>query len=243
MLTVITLILLGVTTVATVAMAIFNFQLVGVTHQMKKATAEAADAAKRALFLDRPFLYTSQPELVNLYSDSQTVNASFGFKNWGRSPAFVFEIRARLGVVKSLDVPTAVGEQPPKQFEDSFPMELSYSDDAALLQIRNRVIEPKEDYSSYRVYLQTGDMEPDLALSMARHVLRKAAFDRVADKELPTLKIDLKGIIHYRDAAQFPYWTEFHWTFDFGDRRSRDDPMPGRFRLVFFRDSQQEEKK
>jgi hypothetical protein len=136
-----TIVMAGATVImaiATVFLAIFNSRLVGVTKDMHEATKDAAVAAERALHLDRPFLLAGSFELKNFHAESRRVAATFGFRNWGKGPAFVIEIRARLSIANDLDLPYGVGESRPKS---NFPDDISYDGDDTYLQVANEILE------------------------------------------------------------------------------------------------------
>ncbi len=232
------LLFVGISAVATGLIAWFNWQLVGVTDEMKKATAKAAEAAEHAVSLDRPFLYTSQPDLmdrVHARSDKREIGAVVSFRNWGRNPAFIGEIRARLGIVNYLDKIKG------KAQTFNFPERLTFTEDETLLPIQDRVIEAGQRSSNYVVPLHTQNISPnddDIGYTVAMRILSGEVYDPAVDPFPNGIRIELRGVVHYRDPAQSPYWTEFHWEFGFPP----DQKQTGFF-LMSYRDSHQEAKK
>jgi hypothetical protein len=165
--------LVGVTAAATALMALFNWQLVGVTHDLKQATIDAAaaskesakaardsaDAAKFALQGDRPFVLLESLELKSGLPGSE-VAVTFHLKNLGKSPALLRELRAKLGITEfPNDLPSWTN---PKTGERSinpadapeFPKEINYTD--ARLEIAEEVLGVGAVSSVYRITLNPG---------------------------------------------------------------------------------------
>ncbi len=119
---------------ATVAIAVFNWQLVGVTNEMKKATADAAKAAEAALHIDRPFLLVTSITGEISHADMAENNPAIrrfrhnlyfavALKNYGVSPADIVEYTADVCLLDPpkppnfRDPPPAYGQ--PSQLNDS----------------------------------------------------------------------------------------------------------------------------
>jgi hypothetical protein len=235
----------GLTAVATFALAVFNFQLLGATHEMKKATVEAAQAAKesvllseRSLSADRPMIRTETPELKNFYEQSQKINAVFRLKNWGKGPAFITEVQAILGIVDSLDLPYPVGagERPPKEFPSDLPAEHMLT-----MKLENDVLLPTElsDRMTTGLYLPPKEEErTDEDRVPHERGMTPKIFARLSDPfEWPDWTINLRVRISYVDVAQNPYWTEWNWMY-----RPGSDADDGTFLFSYYRDSQQGQK-
>lgn len=101
-------------------MAWFNFQLVGVTDEMKRATGEAAEAAKQsakateaALHVNRPFLIVAMPEMKGVFEKVEDAMryvpkcVLISVENFGTGPADIIDICA---YIVSFDPPT--GDRP-----------------------------------------------------------------------------------------------------------------------------------
>jgi hypothetical protein len=93
---------------ATVAIAIFNCQLVGVTNEMTKATAEAAKFTKLAYIANRPYVTADEFVLKNfstvnrLPDDAPALTfmvANFKLRNVGKGPAIIHIARAKMKIV------------------------------------------------------------------------------------------------------------------------------------------------
>jgi hypothetical protein len=115
-----------VTGIATALIAWFNYQLVGVTAEMKQVTADAATAAKdsassaeesakvakRALRTDRPYLLFDEPThtgfhrplsteptaitIEEAFRDIAPLYASLRIRNYGKGPAIIVSVVRRL---------------------------------------------------------------------------------------------------------------------------------------------------
>jgi hypothetical protein len=88
----------GISAVATGAIAFFNYKLVGVTEEMKHATAEAAKAAQAALEIDRPYGIIQTVELA----DGKPYRARITFRNFGRGPLDILEFITDRGLFDSV---------------------------------------------------------------------------------------------------------------------------------------------
>jgi hypothetical protein len=231
----------ALTAIATFALAVFNFQLVGVTDEMKKATAEAAQAAKesvqlaeRSLSADRPLIRTETPEIKNFYEQSQKINAVFRLKNWGKGPAFITQVCAVLGIIDSLDFPYPAGEEPPKR---EFPSELS-AEDMLTSKLENDVLLPTElsDRITVPLYLPPKKEEvTDEDRVPHERGMTVEIFARLTDPfTWPDSTVNLRVRINYVDVAQNPYWTEWNWRY-----RPGSDADDGTFLFLSYRDSQQ----
>jgi len=89
----------GIAAAATGAIAIFNWQLVGVTREMVKATGLAAEAARLALHVNRPYLMVVGMTPLALMSEVLHVQEpisrlTINLHNVGSSPAELTEILA-----------------------------------------------------------------------------------------------------------------------------------------------------
>jgi hypothetical protein len=89
----------GVLVVETFFLAKFSFQLVSVTDEMKKATAQAAKAATLALRTDRPVLVVKfvSPKCKSL-DDKSIVSSEVYFQNLGKGPAVIAKALSTLRV-------------------------------------------------------------------------------------------------------------------------------------------------
>jgi len=255
----------AITAVATAAIALFNWQLVSVTHDMKQATIDAAkasrdsaeaakesaEAAERSLHIDRPFVLTESVEMKNLYAGCKRVGATFVLRNWGKSPAFITEVCARFAII-GLDLPTPVpvgaeevvvslGERTKYR---RFPWTL---DQGTALRIADDILQPGQaSQQPYSVMLSHPEMDEDVdedGLPIGRSIgtLTPETFERIAEHEnLSTeLEVALRGIVHYRDVSQKSYWTEFYWHYSVGGRGID----VGRFYLTYYKDSEQRPEK
>lgn len=93
---------------ATIKIAIFNRQLVGVTDEMKKATAEMAKAADAGLHLNRPaIVVTSIKALIGIDDVSKIPNTLRGYSpeiyNIGSGPAEIIDVFSRSWVFDAFD--------------------------------------------------------------------------------------------------------------------------------------------
>jgi hypothetical protein len=92
---------------ATGAIAWFNFQLVGVTNQMRKATAEAAKFTKLAYIASRPYLIPDNFVMLNFTTQIRRTDqrglifmtVEFVLKNVGKGPAIVEKAGAKLKIL------------------------------------------------------------------------------------------------------------------------------------------------
>jgi hypothetical protein len=93
---------------ATIAIAKFNKQLVGVTHDMPKATAEAAKFTKLAYIANRPYLTADEFILKNFTTVNRLPDdaapftfmvANFKLRNVGKGPAIIRIARAKMKIV------------------------------------------------------------------------------------------------------------------------------------------------
>ncbi|HXZ82406.1 MAG TPA: hypothetical protein VED84_01490 [Acidimicrobiales bacterium] len=242
-----------ISAIAAALIAWFNFQLVGVTDEMKKATAKAAEAAAksaelaaRALHLDRPFLHFDSIDLKNFHPDSRRLAAVFTFKNRGKSVAFISDVQAALGITNMIsDLPYIAGGSPPTH---DFPGEIDYSGDYSFVRIETKVLEPGQSSSQCHVPFsppESKELDEDrtpmpvwpghLSAELFRR-LTTDAFDS-GEAELPEAQLTLRGIVRYRDAAQEPFWTEFCWDYVVSFDRGRD-LEPGRFVLRYYKDGE-----
>jgi hypothetical protein len=94
-----------VMTLATGAIAWFNFQLVGVTDEMKKATAKAAEFTRLAYLASRPYVVADEFVLKNFTTRNRLPDdavaltfmvANFQLRNVGKGPAIITAARAKL---------------------------------------------------------------------------------------------------------------------------------------------------
>lgn len=115
--------LTGIMAVATAFLAFFNFQLVGVTDEMKRASKEAADAARQsaraaelALDAERPYVFIENPQMsatdatpLKVFGvvvggeqpPQTTIEVSFDLHDRGKGVAVLRAIRTDLFVVPS----------------------------------------------------------------------------------------------------------------------------------------------
>jgi hypothetical protein len=89
---------------ATFFIALFNWQLVGVTDEMKTAAKAAADAAEAALHVDRPFLLVTGVECTDTKFINGILTHKFAIhlKNFGVGPA---DIATYIAGADPLDAP------------------------------------------------------------------------------------------------------------------------------------------
>jgi hypothetical protein len=99
----------GLTAVATIALALFNFQLVRLTDEMKQATAEAAKATTLALTAERPYLFVEDrhlhytgavgfAQMIDPRMPPTLMHIVFAYKlhNFGKGVAVVNSIHTRI---------------------------------------------------------------------------------------------------------------------------------------------------
>jgi hypothetical protein len=92
---------------ATIAIAKFNRQFVGVTHEMTKATAEAAKFTKLAYIANRPYLIPDNFVMLNFTTQARRTDqhglvfmtVEFVIKNVGKGPAIVEKAGAKLKIL------------------------------------------------------------------------------------------------------------------------------------------------
>lgn len=99
-----------ITGVATGLIALFNWQLVGVTDEMKSATRQAADAARAGLHLYRPYLLVTAIDLEE--GEFSKDYPKIMVQNLGTGPADIIDIRVASGL---FDMRTNLGN--PEAFE------------------------------------------------------------------------------------------------------------------------------
>lgn len=171
---------------ATVAIAIFNYQLVGVTNEMKKATAEAAEAAEAALHIDRPFLLVTEVKFINLTFDGRAdeLLCIYEFevcsRNFGVGPADIVDYIAGAAVHN-----ISIQMQP--------------------------IVEPQIQYASTGRRLNDSLVAPNEWAEgriKEKAILTRADCDAVRNGEA---RIGIDGIIRYRGASKQVYWTRFFW--------------------------------
>lgn len=90
----ITIFLAAVMAAATIAIAIFNYQLVGVTGKMQEATTKATEAAEAALHADRPFLLIFRVTVFHTAipnPSGHSLEARIWLHNFGNGPADIVD--------------------------------------------------------------------------------------------------------------------------------------------------------
>jgi hypothetical protein len=239
----------GITTAATFAIALFNWQLVRVTHDMKQATVDAAKAskdsaeaaresagvAKVALQLDRPVLTIESVELKHFWPASQrpkkAVMASFVVRNHGRAVATSISIKARLDIVE-FDWPDGRLTEPP---ERTLPQIGNHYRCKPLLN-QEQAIAPSGGSSVYEIALG-GQGFPNLPhpersfLTDEMFAFLMLEFKDFAEiKDAPRL-ISLHVVIEYPDPTGRQLLTESIWRYI----PSHDPDTAGRFFLWQFK--------
>ncbi|MGH7836708.1 MAG: hypothetical protein ACREQC_02655, partial [Candidatus Binataceae bacterium] len=159
----------GVSAVATGLIALFNYQLVGVTHDMKQATIDAANAsrdsaeaakesaraAKAALQIDRPLLVVEPHELKHFWPISRRIKkpvmATFVVRNHGRTVASSIAIKGRLDVVE-IDFPE---DGPAVLPERQYPR-IGNHFRCKSLNAREQAVAPNSTSSAYQIFLSEG---------------------------------------------------------------------------------------
>ena len=239
---VVMLIFVGVSAVATALIAWFNWQLVGVTDEMKKATADAAQAAResvqlseRALSIDRPMVRTESLEMKNFYDNSSNIRVAFRLKNWGKGPAFITGIQGILGVVDTDDIPGAAGEEPPPR---EFPVELDPLD-MITIKVLADILMPEAVSEPLTIGLYLGMIDDDEDRAPRQRVMTPDLYAVLTDPFRESgHAIQFRVLVHYVDVAQNSYWTEFNWEYKPGS-----DADDRKFVLISYKDSQQRREK
>jgi len=239
--------------IAAAFIALFNWQLVAVTKEMKEVTLRAAKAAQegvrlgeRALSIDRPMIRTEIPEMKNFYETSENIRAICKLKNWGKGPGFITEVRGHLGIVQSIDeYPlAATGEEDEDFLEEGspkreFPVELNLTDMMEIVKVLKDVLLPEEISESLAFNLRLPLLkEEDEDAPPRERRMTPELFASLTDpfgSSSNNYTVMLKTVVRYVDVAQNPYWTEFNWKYHPGS-----DADDGVFYLVNYKDSHQQ---
>jgi len=172
--------------VATGFIACFNWQLVGVTDEMKTAAKAAADAAEAALHINRPFLLVTEVKSISLTRDGRGDEILYIYefevclRNFGVGPADIVDYIAG-AAVRNVSIPV----QP--------------------------VVEPQVCYAPTGRRLSESLVAPGETAKgriKVRATLNRAHCDAVRNGEG---RIGIDGIIRYRGASKQMYWTRFFW--------------------------------
>jgi hypothetical protein len=173
--------------VATVFIAWFNWQLVGVTNEMKKATSDAAqaaaksaDAAQAALHADRPYLLVTDVLMAGSGSPTGALHViPIKFENFGSGPADIQDYIAEPDVLPwpKPDAPDPVAWHSPEE--------------------GNRL------HDSLVRAGETIGIEAPIFLDEQK---RQQMVDG-------NTKLRIEGRIRYRGAPQRQYVTKFYWWF------------------------------
>lgn len=220
----------GISAVATALIALFNWQLVGVTAEMKQATTDAAQAAKDsaaaakesasaakiALKIDRPYLVEEAVQLKDFYPASQKpqkpVSAEFVLRNYGKGVAASPYARVRLDIVE-IDLPKAAGEPLPPE-ERRYPI-LGDHFRCGHTVSRERAIPAGAASSVYRIVLGARAYTFDRRiafLSDAQHAALTTEWDSLENRG-PNLQIALHIVLRYSDVIGNVYTSESIWTY------------------------------
>jgi len=176
-----------------------------------EASKQGAEASEKALRADRPYLLIKSATLENFQNELDAfqkgdpawgapVCSNFGFENFGKSPAVIEKILARLVVTKHrglLNADDVLTEEPYPQFGE-------YGACKWVDRLRN-VIAVGDMPSAYKRELETRDLQ------VAPSHLNTETFDRINNHQLV---IVLHGVIRYTDVLQRKHETEFIGAFD-----------------------------
>lgn len=183
------IVLTGAMALATVFLAIFNYQLVGVTHEMTKATAEAAKAAALALNAEKPYVFVKSPQMIVRAEPAPYPDAipspnstrlrfeiSYELKNHGKGVAIIDGVRARFHLARTRsDKPTSEEQARGK---------------TTILEIRDRVIGPADVSLNF---IDSLDITPETWRKILPH----------------QLELTLLGFVQFRDVFERRYRQDF----------------------------------
>lgn len=200
----------GISAVATALIALFNWQLVGVTDEMKQA-------AKIALKIDRPYLIPESVELKNFWPaerkpPARPVMAEFVLRNHGKGVAASPYARARLDVVE-VDLPKAADEPLPP--EDRRYPRLGNHLRCEHQPSREQAIPPGAASAIYQIILggDAGMFDTRISfLSEAQFAALTIEWDALENRG-PNVQIVLHIVLRYRDVIGNLYTSESIWTY------------------------------
>jgi hypothetical protein len=173
---------------ATAAMAWFNYQLVGVTAEMKKATGEAAEAARQnaraadaSLHVYRPFLIVRSVSVDPSTTDSMIPEKfKIEIRNDGIGPADILRVH-----MEGQIFPWNGRDEPRPEYE------------------------PESGWTPIESIVAAGEGQTLPGQDIPRW------FDVTADefREMRggTKRLGLHGVIFYRGGPEKEYWTRFFW--------------------------------
>jgi hypothetical protein len=215
----------AISTFALVGFALWQMGFVrrstSATETAATAAQKAAEAAEKALRADRPYLLIKAAKLDHFRTEHESaskapVRVSFVLENFGKSPAIIEKIRARLAVTKTLK---PIRADASLTDEEAFPEFGDYGRCAWVEPMRNVVgVGGLSDTYSSELATYRRDV--------TRGHIATETFNRITAHALIVV---LHGFVRYTDVLQRKHETEFRGLYN---PPSADQPM-GSFNFQF----------
>ncbi|MGC2494462.1 MAG: hypothetical protein WA410_16605 [Candidatus Binatus sp.] len=193
--------LTAVMAAATIAIAVFNYQLVGVTDEMRKATNAAAAAADAALHVNRPaIVVTGIVSQVGIHQRTGTPNTLVGYTpqiyNLGSGPAEIIQVFSHSRLFEAYEtrdgIPNLAAEEPTVN-------DLLWDAESDRREFPRTILGAGESFENY--------------MAGYTPIVNWIGPDDIEKVELGEKLRAVYGLIRYRSSVK-KYWTRFFYWYD-----------------------------